>query len=407
MRNIPSHSISKHNFNAFIWHASLLAIAKNFMDVDTVIPAMLLNAGGTQLHVGILTAIMIGGSRFSQLFFAPAVSGITRKKAWLLGGINMRILSLAAIGILFLSLSSLNTNMLIALIFIIITVFSLSGAFANIPYTDILGRSIRDSRRKQFFSLKQIISSAGIFGSAFFVREVLNRYAYPENYSSVFFYAAGFLFLASLGFWALREFVPKDFKAGKQSFNTVFRELKASKRLQFYLVSINTLGLGYGILPFVLLYARDFREISAPFVGNLLIAKTLGLIITGLFLYFRSQKVKYHQMMLSMVLLGTAFPAFAWAFPAYQIAFLLSFFAGGMFLSLYQIIISGVLLEISSIHNRSIYTGIAGAGSILPVLFPLFGGALIQLTGFHVFFGLYSILILISFIFIQKLNCKK
>jgi hypothetical protein len=63
---IVARDISKKNFHAFLWHASFLAIAKNFMDVDTVIPAMLLNAGGTQVHVGILTAIMIGGSRFSQ-----------------------------------------------------------------------------------------------------------------------------------------------------------------------------------------------------------------------------------------------------------------------------------------------------------------------------------------------------
>lgn len=400
-------NISRRNFYAFIWHASLLAIAKNFMDVDTVIPAMLLNAGGTQVHVGILTAIMIGGSRFSQLFFAPLMSGVSRKKPFLLGAINMRVLSLLAISVLFLSLDRLSTEWLIALIFIIITIFSLSGAFANIPFTDILGKSIRDSRRKQFFSLKQIISSAGIFGSAFFVREVLSQHEYPSNYSYVFAYAAGFLFLASLGFWALREFIPGDFKPLKQKFTDVFKELRADKRLQYYLISINTLGLGYGIMPFVLLYSRDFRNLDAAFVGNLLIAKTLGLIVAGLWLFYRANKVRYHKMMKAMVILGVIFPMVAWLFPGYLFIYLLSFLAGGIFLSLYQIIINGVLLEISSIHNRSIYTGIAGAGSILPVLFPLFGGALISWLGFHVFFGLYTVFMIISIIFIQKLNCKK
>ena len=400
-------AISRRNFYAFIWHASLLAIAKNFMDVDTVIPAMLLNSGGTQVHVGLLTAIMIGGSRFSQLFFAPALSGVSRKKPWLLTGINLRIFALLAIAVLFFSLGQINPSWIIALIFIIISVFSLSGAFANISFTDILGKSIRDSRRKQFFSLKQIISSAGIFGSAFFVREVLSRHDYPANYSHVFAYAAGFLFLASLGFWAIREFIPKDFKPVKQKFSDVYKELRSDKRLQYYLISINTLGLGYGILPFVLLYARDFRNLDAAFVGNLLIAKTLGLIVAGLWLFYRAKKVRYHNMMKAMIALGVFFPLVAWMFPGFLFVYYVSFFAGGMFLSLYQIIINGVLLEISSIHNRSMYTGIAGAGSILPVLFPLFGGALIGWLGFHVFFGLYMAFILISIIFIQKLNCKK
>ncbi|MGC9330723.1 MAG: hypothetical protein ACP5DZ_02465 [Bacteroidales bacterium] len=404
---VVSKDISQKNFYAFIWHASLLAIAKNFMDVDTVIPAMLLNAGGTQFQVGLLTAIMIGGSRFSQLFFAPALSGVSRKKPWLLTGINLRIFALLAIAILFFSIDKINPSWIIALIFIIISVFSLSGAFANISFTDILGKSIRDSRRKQFFSLKQIISSAGIFGSAFFVREVLNRHEYPANYSHVFAYAAGFLFLASLGFWAIREFIPKEFKPVKQKFADIFKELRYDKRLQYYLISINTLGLGYGILPFVLLYARDFRNLDAAFVGNLLIAKTLGLIVAGLWLFYRAKKVRYHNMMKAMIALGVFFPLVAWMFPGYLFVYMVSFFAGGLFLSLYQIIINGVLLEISSIHNRSMYTGIAGAGSILPVLFPLFGGAIIGWLGFHVFFGLYMAFIMISIIFIHKLNCKK
>ncbi|MDD3131723.1 MAG: hypothetical protein PHN94_07870, partial [Bacteroidales bacterium] len=54
--------ISTHNFWSFLWHAGFLALAKNFMDVDTIIPAMLVEAGGGALHIGIMTAIMLGGS---------------------------------------------------------------------------------------------------------------------------------------------------------------------------------------------------------------------------------------------------------------------------------------------------------------------------------------------------------
>jgi len=402
-----SKEISRRNFYAFIWHASLLAVAKNFMDVDTVIPSMLINAGGTQLHVGILTAIMIGGSSFTQLLFAPTVSGASRKKPLLLGGISLRILSLAGTGFLFLGIQSFGPSMLIVFIFIIISIFSISGAFANLPFTDILGKSILEDQRKRFFSLRQIISSAGIFASAFLVREILSRQSYPDNYARVFFLAAGFLFMASLGFWMLKEYIPKDHTPVKQSFKDVWRELKHNRRLQYFLISINTLGLGIGILPFVLLYSGAHRELSSQFIGNLLIAKTLGLILAGLWLFSRGKKVRYHRMMETMVVLGLFAVAFAWGFPGLGFSYLLSFFAGGLFLSLYQIISSGVLLEISSLQNRSLYTAIAGAGSILPVLFPLFGGALIGWIGFHVFFALYACFMAISVIFIHRLNCQK
>lgn len=63
--------ISTHNFWSFLWHAGFLALAKNFMDVDTIIPAMLVEAGGGALHIGIMTAIMLGGSSFHSSFLHP------------------------------------------------------------------------------------------------------------------------------------------------------------------------------------------------------------------------------------------------------------------------------------------------------------------------------------------------
>jgi hypothetical protein len=90
--------ISTHNFHAFLWHAGFLALAQNFMDVDTIIPAMIIESGGGAVHIGIMTAIMLGGASFSQLLFAPYVSNRPFKKKFLLLGINTRILSLFALG---------------------------------------------------------------------------------------------------------------------------------------------------------------------------------------------------------------------------------------------------------------------------------------------------------------------
>ena len=407
MNKIPEH-ISGRNFTAFVWHATFLAIAKNFMDVDTIIPAMLLEAGGSNFHLGLLTAIMVGGSRFSQIFFIAPISAARKKKPMLLGAVNMRILSLAGIALLFLYSPQLEQNILIVLIFLIITLFSFSGAFANIPYTDILGKSVLPERRKQFFSLRTIISSAGIFGSAFLVREILGNHAYPGNYSRVFFYAAGFLFMASLGFWAIKEFIPGNYKTLKTGISDIVPAIRSNPRLKWYLISINTLGLAYGMLPFILLFARENQAISGEHgIGDLLIAKTTGLIVSGVFLYFRKNKARYQNMMYFMIAVAVSFVTIVWIFPHVFAAYLFSFFLGGIYLGLFQIVINGVLLEISHTGNRPLFTGISGAGSILPVLFPLFGGSLIALTGFHIFFSLFSAISLLSYVFIRKLNCKK
>ena len=73
-----------HNYYALLWHALFLALAKNFMDVDTIVPAMMIDAGGTSVHIGLLTAIMLGGSHLSQLFFAPLINNQPMKKCYLL-----------------------------------------------------------------------------------------------------------------------------------------------------------------------------------------------------------------------------------------------------------------------------------------------------------------------------------
>ena len=48
-----TEKVSKNNYICFLWHATLLALTQNFMDVDTVVPAMMIDAGGTSVHIGI------------------------------------------------------------------------------------------------------------------------------------------------------------------------------------------------------------------------------------------------------------------------------------------------------------------------------------------------------------------
>jgi MFS family permease len=68
---------------------------------------------------------------------------------------------------------------------------------------------------------------------------------------------------------------------------------------------------------------------------------------------------------------------------------------------------NGVLLEVSGQENRAIYAGFAGAGNILPALFPILGGVVIEYLGFSAFFGLYAMIVLSALFFIYKIDCRK
>jgi len=399
--------ISKNNYLSFLWHANFLALAQNFMDIDTIIPAMMVDAGGTSLHIGLLTAIMIGGGKLSQLFFAPFLSNNPRKKKFLLIGINARVLALAGMSLLFIFSASLAGNLVILIILTLIFVFAISGGFANINYTDILGKSILKSRRKHFFSIKQIITSLGVLVSAYFARSILRHHPYPDNYSLLFLIAAGLLAVASLGFWKIKEALADNLtiKHFKDFFQVTIQEFKENKRLIHYLFILNTQGTILVLMPFLILYAKQRLGADSYAIGNYLLIKVIGGVLVGSILFYYARKIRYH-FMLYVTSIMAILSIIALLIFTGELLFPYIFLAGGIIYALHRIVISGVLLEVTNSKNRALYTGLSGAGNILPSSLPLIGGFLVKQYGFPTLFLIIIFFILSSFYFIYKLNCQ-
>jgi len=408
MNNILTEKISKINFRAFIWHGIFLSLASNFMDVHTIIPSMLIKAGGNAVMLGFLTAIMVGGSGLMQIIFAGFLSNKTHKKKYLLLGINFRIITLLLLAFILFRSDFISNQMLIFYIFILISVFSFSGSFANISYVDIMGKSIIYQKRKRFFSIKQAISSIGIFISAIIVRAILKHLSYPNNYGTLLLLAGILLFLASFGFWKIKEISVKFIN--KQSFWKFFKmipqEISQNSNLKNYLFIINCLGLAFSFIPFMILFAKRNFELSYSFIGNILLLKIIGMLITSLILYKRSEKFEYKKLLYFSFVLGTIIPLLSLFFGNNQLIYQLLFVLTGIFITTFNISRNGILVEISSNENRATYTGISGAGNILPTFFPLVAGILISLLGYYITFSIVSLIVASSFVFIKKINCR-
>jgi MFS family permease len=401
-------AISKRNFNSLLWHAGFLALAQVFMDVDTVIPAMMVDAGGNAVQIGILTAIMLGGSSFTQLVYAPFVSNFQFKKKFLLLGINSRVFALLGLALMLFYSSMMEKSNIIWMIFILITIFAFGGAFANVSYTDILGKSVLQDSRKRFFSIKQVIVGIILFFSALLAKKVLGIAEYPTNYSYLFLIAFGALLLASLGFWNLKEVTPSrmPIKNPKHFFQLVKTEIKQNHKLKYFLGFINTMGISISLLPFVILYAKEFYQTESADTGSFLLFKIIGSVAAGFILFFLAGKYKYRYLQYGSAILAFTLPLLI-LLSSEMPSFNVIFFTGGIIYTAYSISMNGVLLEVSGTENRTLYTGITGAGNILPALFPLAGGLIIRHFGFQPFLILFMAIILSSLFFIYKLNCKK
>ncbi|MBE0649894.1 MAG: MFS transporter [Bacteroidales bacterium] len=400
--------ISKNNFYSFLWHAGFLALSRPFMDVDTIIPAMLVDAGGSAVQIGIMTAIMVGGSSFTQLFFAPFISNYHYKKNFLVLGINARILALLGMGLMLIYSPHLPHPLIIWLIFILISIFSFSGAFANVSYTDILGKSVLTESRKTFFSIRQVINGVLLFLAALAAKKILSLTGYPDNYGYLFLIAFAALFVASLGLWNLKEAVPSKLSVQSPGhfLKLIGEEWQQNPRLKYFLGFINTMGISISFLPFIILFGKEIYHTQSSATGWMLLIKIIGTVTTGFLLFFLAGKYKYRYLLYGGALLTFISPLVLLL--PYQLPSLaVVFFFGGIIYTAYNISMNGVLLEISGNTNRALYTGIAGAGNILPAIFPLAGGWIIKHFGFLPFFALFMIVILASLFFIYKMDCKK
>ncbi len=406
--NTLTFSTSKNNYYSFLWHAVFLALANSFMDVDTVLPTMMLEAGGTAVHVGVITAIMIGGPKITQLVFSPLLNNKSVKKPYLLTGIGARTASLFGMGILFANLHALGSGMAITFIFILLTAFAFGGAFAAISYTDILGKSMKQESRKAFFSIKQSVNNVGVLVSAYLVGVILRTIEYPSNYSWLFVIAGIALAIASLGFFRIKEVIVEIHKLkGVSGFLSALKtEVRSNQKLKYYIFMVNTLGISLSILPFVMMYVKGQSDGSESLVGQFLMLKVASSLAIGFLMFWLSKKIGYSLIMyltagvgmLMIVLLLTGL-ASAW--------FGMLFLLGGIMITIYKIATDGVLMEVSSDHNRSLYVGISGIGNVIPTVFPIIGGTVAQMFGFEVLFGFLAILLVLAIYFIYRLDCQK
>jgi hypothetical protein len=134
--------------------------------------------------------------------------------------------------------------------------------------------------------------------------------------------------------------------------------------------------------------------------------KVTGIVLVSLLVLLGAQKLKYNVLLYSNVLLTLVMASLVVLLNDVS-TLKYVFVLGGIVFSLYTITMKGMLLEVSGNENRALYTGFAGAGNILPAIFPLIGGSIISAFGFKAFFVLFMVIIGIAAFFIYKIDCKK
>ncbi|SDZ98782.1 Major Facilitator Superfamily protein [Desulfuromusa kysingii] len=385
------------NYYAFLWHATFFALTATFTEINTVLPSLVVKVGGGTVQIGFLTAIMVGTPIVGQLFFASYLHLQPRKRFFLLLGVGLRIAALASVALVLLAAESFVPTTLISLVFLLMFIFSLSGTFSGVSYTDILGKSLAVEQRSRFFVNRQIFTSVAFLISAPLSRWVLGYFVYPLNYVWMFGLAAGLLFIAFWGFWAIDEpevQPSREAHSFLQVLRAIPRHLRASPSLRKYIFLVNMSGFGLTLMPFYVAYASKHYGLTGEQIGNYLMVQIVGMILSNLVWGKAIKKFGFRGVVRGCIGCGTVLPLLVLILSGKPLPlFLTVFFLMGVAISARKIAFEGLLIEITTNTNRALYKGIVGATSLTTALFPLVAGALILWVGYPPVFLFVAILV--------------
>lgn len=387
-----------------------LSLAETFAERNTVLPGLILLAGGDELDVGYLTSIMIGVPLISQLLFASYLTPKKFKKPFLLSGIYLRVFAFIGLALSIMMLENMGTSEFILVIFLWMVLFSVSGAFAGVSYTDIVGKSFTSETRKRFFVTKQIITSTGILISAFLVKELLIAVEYPKNYSFSFFIAAALLFIASFGFLFLKEkasIIRNNYSKISDVLKSIPSEIKSNKNLGYFIIISNLIGVTFTLIPFYIAYSKTIFDISEEVIGLFLIAQLMGMILSNFIWRYFIRKYSFKGMLKATIILLASIPPVVLIIASMNSVtmFTLVFVIVGAAISAQKITMEGVLIEISDESNRPIYVGIFGSLNVTSAFLPILSGNLFGVIGYSYVFIIWSFITFSALFFVNKMKC--
>ncbi|MBN2658485.1 MAG: MFS transporter [Spirochaetales bacterium] len=400
----------KSSYRGFLVHGIFLALTVTFTEINSVLPALVLQVGGSEIHIGIITAIMVGLPLVSQLLFAPFIQSRRKKKAYMIGAIYVRMAALFGIGMLLLGADGLTPALVLTSIYSGLILFSLSGAFAGISYVSLIGTTIPDELRHRFFLRKQVFWSIGVLLSGILTRYIITGFSGSVRYAFLFSLASLMLALASIGFWMIRE--QEESSTERPGLNEIIHSMKSILRedhtFRNYCLTANILTSAIVLIPFYLPSLVRWYGISSSSIGTIVLLQMGGMLLSNLIwpkivgpLGFKGiLKIESVSGFVIPLLMVTALTAGAGKWLIYLIFPLL-----GALSSAHKMSGEAVLVQISDKEKRALYSGIYGAINLTSALAPLLIGILLNSLPFQAIFTVLGILCLAAYPLIGKMVC--
>src|SRR6056297_1817801 len=311
------NSNSKIFYFYFLWHGLFLSLTMSMIDFNTVFPSLVDSLTQYKIIFGLLYSIMLGAPLLFNAVFSHYMKKYRYKKKFLIIGIYLRALSFLgmALFVYFFSLDSPNT--VVISFFFLILMFSISGGFAGLSYSELIGKLFSSKERGTLYSTKQLVGSLAAFAGGMVVNRIflLDSFEYPLNY--VVLLSIGFvgLVIASLGFWLIKEPTSIVIKKDKDTLLNYLKEipdlLKKDLNYSNFILVVNIASFSLMILPFYMVFASDTFNIDQSYIGKYLLFQISGTVFSNFIWGYLSKKFGAKSVVKVCILTGGIIPLLA------------------------------------------------------------------------------------------------
>lgn len=368
------------NFIVLLLDAIVYAIALTFLDVNTVIPAFLDSIEAPAWQIGLASTLKQLGFLLPQFYLLTRLPRIRNQVGFIW---TVYLIDRPQLFVFLAMLAVIPQTPFLSLVFLIcFGIFCAGEGIAQLPWMNLLGRTVRPELRGNLWGLTQVAGGIGALLGGFLIAKMLNEGSvpFPTNYLAIF--AAGLAFLLpSLFFFRIADNPPAPNQSHSTTLIPAIKTAWRNSNFRIMLLVQVMVSTDMLALPYYIVMVKHRFPFLAPQTGTFVYLGIIGVILGG-FIWGYLSDHKGNRLTIICIVLANIFVAagfLAAQFIDHKViltailwpAFILVGMVGGGWLGFVN-----YMLEIGDDQDRLCYITLNNTAMLTVVLLPILGGIL-------------------------------
>lgn len=277
--------IERKNFIFNLAEGALYTSAGSLTSAQTVLPALVVQLGGSDIAVGALSVIFWVGLFLPQVFAARYVQTLAWKKPWAIkfGIAHRSTVLLMAVSLL--AFGGRNNDVALALFFLFYICCQILLGITTPGWFDMFAKMIPTRKRGRLVGLRSSLGGVGAFCSGLILTWLLAHASFPLNYGIAFLLA----FVLQVASVIVQSNVVEEEPSPvvpRQPLLSFLRELpavvRANRPFRAFLTATTIQIVATMPVGFYTVYALSRFQVDASFVGEFTLAMVAVQVVSSL-----------------------------------------------------------------------------------------------------------------------------